>query len=141
MKNLFKELNNLKLGIFIILIISIILSIVLAKIELYTKSLLTTNIIPFIIFFITIAVSMLSAYNTKDKINNISDNSKKKLIISRYFIYVIFVIIGIILGLIINIIFFKFLNLLDTEIKEQIVNCISYSIIVSFLLRFFYYTL
>lgn len=137
MKYLFKELNNLKLGIFIIFIINVIISMTLVKIELYTNSLLTTNIIPFIIVFSAISIGMLSAYNIKNQTNNI----KKQLIFYRYFIYIIFVIIGILLGVLISITFLKFLNLLNIEIKQQIFNCITYSIIASFLLRYFYHTM
>lgn len=138
MKYLFKELNNLKLGIFIIFIITVIISITLVKIELYTNSLLTTNLIPFIIIFSTLSISMLSAYN----INNQTNNRKEKhLIFYRYFIYIIFVIIGILLGVLISITFLKFLNLINIEIKQQIFNCITYSIIASFLLRYFYHTM
>lgn len=141
MKYLFKEFNNLKLGILIITIISIILSILLIKIESYTKSLLTIQIIPFLILFTTISISMLSAFNEKSKNNDVSSNSKKKFIVSRYIVYIIFIIVGIILSVFISSIFLKFLNILDTNAKEQIANCIAYSTIISFILRSFLHTL
>lgn len=139
MKCLLKELNDLKLGIFIISVFSIIFCTVLIKIEEYTKSLLSTKLIPFIILFTVMCISMLSAYNIKN--NNDSDNLKKKKNFPRYYIYVIFIIIGLIIGTIISTIFLKSLNLFDNEMKELISNCILYSTTISFLLRFFHYTL
>lgn len=79
MKYLLKELNDLKLGIVIISILSIIFCVILVKIELYTKSLLTTSLIPFIILFTVLCISMLSAYNIKN--NKDSNNFKKRKVL------------------------------------------------------------